>query len=71
VKADAFVEQNYFRKRASAHTILEEGQQHIAMADRKFIASSLSYSGQSRDSILMPIKRNLRWRFSTFASAIL
>jgi hypothetical protein len=43
--ADAFVEQNYFRKRASAHTIVEKGQQHIARADRKFIAITLSYSG--------------------------
>jgi len=53
VGTDASVEQDYFRKRASAHTIVEKGQQHIAMEDRKFIASTLSYSGQLRDSLVM------------------
>jgi len=52
VEADAVVKQNYFRKRASAHTIGEEGQQHIAMADRKLIALSISYFGQLLDSIV-------------------
>lgn len=32
---------------------MEKGQQHIAMEDGKFIAMTLSYSGQLRDSIVM------------------
>jgi len=42
VGADAFIEQNYFKERESAHTNVVEGQQHIAMANDKFIKITLS-----------------------------
>ena len=42
MEADVFFK-DYFRKRASAHTIVREGQQHMAMVDRKRMAGTLSH----------------------------
>lgn len=42
-----FVEQDYVRKRASAHAIMEGGQQHIAIEEMNRIAIILSYPGRN------------------------